>query len=1180
MLVLLGALLAGGLPAGGAVPPEIDPGALEEDDGTLDFGDPTNNGNLVSDCSQSQIQEFLAAVREGGTVELTDCPRLVLTNAVAITTDVTLRGDEDGKTTITGNNLSRMFTVYPRGCLTLENLTLQGGLSRYGGAIYNMAGGRVVLNNCRIVGNQAVGRNGVNGRNGDNDPNYGKKGKSASSGQSGAGGGIYNLGNLEATDCQFTDNRAKGGHGGDGGNGGEGRYQGGNGGDGGDGALAFGGAIYSEGRLWLTNCQFHTNAATGGNGGRGGSPGTSVFAGYDGTGGAGAEGSGAAIYSAGGMVLSNCAFFGNTARGGNSAAAGEAGGGYGVNGADGGYSYGGAVCLLGDGRLIHCDFANNTAAGGMGGDGGPGRYVAGNGGNGGKAVGGCLYNYGGARLVDCFLTNCAAIGGSNGVGGSAPFAGKDGRPRGADDKSMRVRESETIRAASLPEGAVPAATGVATVLLAEHPVAAESARNTPPQAGLSPADSKAANLPPGLPAHLVGTNLLVKPRASTAETNGSPPALPAAGNRSPSSPGGPFTPVAGPAVPPGPGSGLPSRGSAASLEAPLPEGMIDFREADLKQVLDIYSDMVQRTVLRPATLPAPTITLSTRGHLTLGEGIQALEAVLALNGIVMVNVGEKFVKALPEAQGISSGARFDTNSAAQMPELGQYVTHIVQLKYVRPSEMVAVLTPFGKIPNAILPIDSSQILVLRDYTENIKRMLELIEKVDVVIPSEYVSEVIPIKYAQAVEIANALSSLSSGGGGATVGSTGTGTSRSSRSTGINRPGSMTGMSGYPGQQPMTGMATPPGRAGTPAAGAGGSTFTQRLQNIINRASQEGEIQVLGQTKIISDERTNSLLVYATREDMKVIKEIVGKLDVVLAQVLIEAAIIEVTLSDSRDLGFSYLQRPQHTGKWTGVGAINYNNMLQPGGFAGGGGTNNPVGQGFNYLMSWNQDLDATVTALASDSRARILQRPRIQTSHNEPASLFVGESRPYPTSSYYGGGAYGGYSSINQLQIGVTLEVTPLINPDGLVVMEIQQQIDSFQGNVTIQNVGDVPITSSKIASTKVSVRDHDTIIVGGLVETQKNKNASGVPYLKDVPLLGYLFRSTHAAETRKELLVLIRPTVLPTPEVAALAATAEKNKLPGVRETEHELRTEEIRRLKAADKAEKNKPASSRLAP
>jgi general secretion pathway protein D len=220
-------------------------------------------------------------------------------------------------------------------------------------------------------------------------------------------------------------------------------------------------------------------------------------------------------------------------------------------------------------------------------------------------------------------------------------------------------------------------------------------------------------------------------------------------------------------------------------------------------------------------------------------------------------------------------------------------------------------------------------------------------------------------------------------------------------------------------------------------------------------------------------------------------------------------------------------------------------------------------------MSWNKDLDVTLTALAADSRATILQRPRIQTSHNEPAHLFVGESRPYPTSSYYGGGAYGGYSSIQQLQIGVTLDVTPLINPDGLVVMEIQQQIDSFEGNVTIQNVGDVPVTSSKQASAKVSVRDHDTIILGGLIENDKNKSNSGVPYLKDIPLLGYLFRSSHADSNRKELIVLMRPTVLPTPEIAALTATAEKNRMPGVRAAEQELRNDAIQRLKQADKEE-----------
>jgi len=614
----------------------------------------------------------------------------------------------------------------------------------------------------------------------------------------------------------------------------------------------------------------------------------------------------------------------------------------------------------------------------------------------------------------------------------------------------------------------------------------------------------------------------------------------------------------------------------------MPEGMIDFRNADLNQVLDIYSMLVNRTILRPATLPAPTIFLKTQGHLTMREGIQALDAVLALNGITMVNVGDKFVKAVPEAQSGSAAAPFNTNSASTLPDLGQYVTHVVQLKYAKPSEVVPVLQPFVKIPNAILPVDSSQILVLRDYAENVKRMLELVDKLDTAVPSEFVEEVIPIKYAQASDIAGALNSLSAGGGGGTsVGGSGGGTGRSASTRrsgatgGLGGVGGVGGMGGYPGAAGNTGFGAQGavGSATPGRAGAAGSSFTQRLQNIINRASNAtGEMQILGQTKIISDERTNSLLIFATREDMKMIKDIISKLDIVLAQVLIEAVIIEVTLTDSHDLGFSYLQHPQNVGNWTGVGALNNKTFQDPSQFVLSGGTNGggAIPGGFSYLMSFGQDLDVAVQAAQANSRARILQRPRIQTSHNEPASLFVGESRPYPTSSYYGGGAYGGYSSIQQLQIGVSLDVTPLINPDGLVVMDIHQKIDSFEGNVTIDNVGDVPITSEKEAQAKVSVRDHDTIILGGLIETDKNSNKSGVPYLMDIPLLGYLFRSNHTDGKRTELIVLIRPTVLPTPDIAALTATAEKNKMSGVRQTERELRAEEVQRLKQANDAER----------
>ena len=664
-----------------------------------------------------------------------------------------------------------------------------------------------------------------------------------------------------------------------------------------------------------------------------------------------------------------------------------------------------------------------------------------------------------------------------------------------------------------------------------------------------------------------------RPPSSAKPDRAAIPSLPAASIAPVVAPPGIVTPV-NPAKPatPAPAAANPA------LEEPLPQGMIDFRAADLTQVLDIYSMMINRTILRPATLPAPTITLTTRGQLTMREGIQALEGVLALNGITMVNMGDKFVKAMPEAQGNTAGARFDTNSAAHLPELGQYVTHVVQLKFAKPSEMVQILQPFIKIPNAILPIDSSQILVLRDYAENVKRMLELIATIDVAVPSEFVSEVIPIKYGKASDIASALNSLSSGGSGTSVGGA-TGT-RSSRSTGMSRTsgmggmggtGGMGGMGGYPGQT-TPGFGTQPGMTGATSGAAPGSSFSQRLQGIINRASATGDIQVIGQTKIISDERTNSLLIYAGKDDMKTIKEIISKLDVVLAQVLIEAAIIEVDTTANKSLGLSYLQHPQNSGNWAGVGAINNGNFLQPGNYALGGGTNVAGGlpSGFSYLMSFGQDLDVAVTAAASDSHARILQRPRIQTSHNEPASIFVGTTQPYPTSSYYGGGAYGGSTSIQQLQIGVTLEVTPLINPDGLVVMDIHTKIDGLDGSVNIVNVGNVPITSSKEAASKVSVRDHDTIILGGLVYTEKDKSASGVPVLMDIPLLGYLFRSSSSADTRNELIVLIRPTVLPTPEIAALAATAEKNKMPGVRQVERDVQADERKRLKQADTADR----------
>ena len=382
------------------------------------------------------------------------------------------------------------------------------------------------------------------------------------------------------------------------------------------------------------------------------------------------------------------------------------------------------------------------------------------------------------------------------------------------------------------------------------------------------------------------------------------------------------------------------------------------------------------------------------------------------------------------------------------------------------------------------------------------------------------------------------------------------------------------MGGYNQNNPNAGLGGLGGGGGGGFGGAGGaggsagrSSFASRLNAIVNRASGSGDITVLGQTKIIADERTNSLLIFASKQDLGSISNIIAKLDVVLAQVIIEAVIIEVNLGDSYDLGFTYNQGvhdPHRIGAWTGsatFGSTDPNSNTSSNNAAA-----SAVQNVFKYMGNINKwDFDATVTAAASDSKARILSRPRIQTSHAVEANLFVGRTRPYPTGSSAGSIYGGSYNSIQQLQIGITLSVLPLINPDGLVVMDIRQRVQDIGKDITIQNVGTVPETIDREANAKVAVRDGESVMLGGFISSNVNDSKSGVPLLKDIPIVGALFRSTRKVNDRVELMVLIRPTVLPTPELAAIAAEREKGKLPDVTGAEREEQESTQKRQKEA---------------
>ena len=673
---------------------------------------------------------------------------------------------------------------------------------------------------------------------------------------------------------------------------------------------------------------------------------------------------------------------------------------------------------------------------------------------------------------------------------------------------------------------------------------------------------------------------LAAPKTQTPPSPMAPPAPPTVQAPVPPSPGAPAVPAA--QVKPVSDANAPA--AKSGKETLLPAGFLKLVNMDLFQALDLYADLVKRTVLRPTSLPATQISLKSQTELTTAEAIQALDSVFALNGITTILVGEKFVTVVPSAQAMQEGAAFTSKLGADLPEAAQYTTQIIQLKHVAPSEVQQVITPFAKNPGGIVAIDSSQTLVLRDYAINVKRMMEVIEKIDVPVPPTAEMELIPIKYALVTDIAAVLGSLTSGGAmAAPTSSTSarrSGSSGGRRGGSSGRGGSPTGYgspTGQPGLNPMGRTPTTPGAPAPTASGAVNS-FQDRLRSIVQRAASGGDAPLLGDAKIIPDERTNSLLIFATKEEREMIKKIIEQLDKVQAQVLIEAIIVEVTLSDSLSAGVSMSQNNHRANRFNGAIGSQQSSAF-PFSFIDPKNVNSLTNfpGGFNYFGSVGRDFDFVVAAAAADSRVNILSRPRIQTSHAVEAELFDGETRPFPTGTYQ---TYGGLNQTqtSQQQIGIRLNILPLINVDGLVVLDIAQTVQSLGANIQIDANFSVPSVIDRQASSRVAVKDGDTIILGGMIRNEKRNSQGGVPYLKDIPLLGKLFSSKATEDTKRELIVFIRPTVLPTPDIAASYATEETDKLIDVKQAQYEMmRDEEKRRLKMEQDLRKQKENEQR---
>lgn len=319
---------------------------------------------------------------------------------------------------------------------------------------------------------------------------------------------------------------------------------------------------------------------------------------------------------------------------------------------------------------------------------------------------------------------------------------------------------------------------------------------------------------------------------------------------------------------------------------------------------------------------------------------------------------------------------------------------------------------------------------------------------------------------------------------------------------------------------------PPSPAVTKTGKAGGA------------AGEEGAgpgLRFAGQPALIPDDSRNVILLRALPADYARLVKLLERLDNMPRQVLIEVMVAEVALTDSWEMGIEWALKKQ--GKIDGRTYTNYftSNTKIPNGDAAEAILHNNLlstGTGFTYsVLNSAGELAGVLNAIADNNDLTILSSPQVMVLNNETATVNVGEQVPIITTQT---GSTTNPESLNQTiqykDVGVILKVTPKINYDGIIILNIDQQVSSAVKN-TLSGV-ESPSISNRQLTTKLAVRDGQTVFMGGLIENKTNYVDSGIPLLKDIPILGWLFKYQQEQKDKTELLVMITPYVIESEDV------------------------------------------------
>lgn len=282
----------------------------------------------------------------------------------------------------------------------------------------------------------------------------------------------------------------------------------------------------------------------------------------------------------------------------------------------------------------------------------------------------------------------------------------------------------------------------------------------------------------------------------------------------------------------------------------------------------------------------------------------------------------------------------------------------------------------------------------------------------------------------------------------------------------------------------------------------------------------------GEIKIIPDEPNNALVIIADQEDYGAIERVIKQLDKTPLQVLIDASIVEVTLTDELTYGVQWFIQNKLPKEHSRLGSLNTSNAGINLTEAAKNSLLTTFSGGFSYLfLNKSQDLGVLLQALATDGKINVVSSPSLMVLNNHEANIVVGDQISLRTGDFVNTGTNSSITqTFQQRDTGVQLKIKPRVNSGGLVIMELEQKVDDI--GQTRSGSPNPDITQRQINST-VAVKSGDTLVLGGLIKDNRRNNKQGVPFLYRLPLIGPLFGSTEKRFNRTELVVLITPRVV-----------------------------------------------------